>query len=380
MAWIKRNLFFLIGSLAVLGLVAYAVLFLFAGRAANEEARAKLDEAFGKLTSLNSKKDLPGAHPGDTNVSNLELARKQTEAIRRFSRRAHDYFRPIPPIPNTPRPTSEEFTKELSRTLSELRFVATNRQGVGLPSSNYNFSFEAIARKLAFQPNSVRVLSVQLGEVKAIVDILLDAKVNALEAIQREKASVDDDSGNAPNDYHSLRSYTNDLAVVSPYQVTFRGFSGELAAVLSGFAKSSNCMIIKSLNFEPAPGAGAAGFGGMGPEGVPPSMSGYYMQQPVMPPAVQSQRAAEQFAARYGRPGPGAERFRPGPPPVAPPPVYPQPGLAPARPTSTPLVDEKPVRFVLRVDIVKLKALHGEREERGEPGGGPPPRGRRPRN
>ena len=46
---------------------------------------------------------------------------------------------------------------------------------------------------------------------------------------------------------------TNELAVLSPYEVSFRCFSSELAAVLAGFAGSPCGLMVKTINVESAP-------------------------------------------------------------------------------------------------------------------------------
>ncbi len=54
-------------------------------------------------------------------------------------------------------------------------------------------------------------------------------------------------------------SVTNNLAVLTPYVVTFRGFSAELASVLAGFAASPHGFIVKGINVQPAGAAAQAG-------------------------------------------------------------------------------------------------------------------------
>ena len=103
-------------------------------------------------------------------------------------------------------------------------------------------------------PGSLEPLSVQLGEVKAICDVLFQAKINSLDNIRRERVS-DDDLKGPQTDYLSEKSVTNELAVLSPYEVSFRCFSSELAAVLAGFASSPCGLMVKTINVESAPAA-----------------------------------------------------------------------------------------------------------------------------
>jgi hypothetical protein len=75
------------------------------------------------------------------------------------------------------------------------------------------------------------------------------------------------------SDYIDGGSITNDLAVITPYVVTFQTFSPELAQVLTGFASSPNGFVVKSVSVQPANAAGAPenmGAGMPGPGQPPP--------------------------------------------------------------------------------------------------------------
>ena len=122
----------------------------------------------------------------------------------------------------------------------------------------YSFSFEVQRPKLAFAAGSLEPLSVQLGEVKAICDVLLQANISALDGLRRERVSDDDQNG-PQTDYLPDKSVTNELAVLTPYEVNFRCFSKDLAAVLAGFANSPYALMVKSINVEPAPAEAVAG-------------------------------------------------------------------------------------------------------------------------
>jgi hypothetical protein len=100
----------------------------------------------------------------------------------------------------------------------------------------------------------------------------------------------DDDVGGSQSDYIEERPITNDLAIVTPYVITFRSFTPELARVMGGFAKAPNTYIIKSVNVLPAGAAGAmAGGPGEMPGGVPPMarMAGEGYPMPAPPPQGQ---------------------------------------------------------------------------------------------
>ena len=61
-----------------------------------------------------------------------------------------------------------------------------------------------------------------------------------------------DDAGGPATDYLDDQPVTNDLGVLTPYQVTFRGFSPEIARVLDGFAASPHGFIVKTISVQPA--------------------------------------------------------------------------------------------------------------------------------
>jgi len=113
--------------------------------------------------------------------------------------------------------------------------------------------------RLTFAPGSLEPLAVQLGEVKTISEILFGTGINALDGIQRFAASPDDASG-PQTDYLADQPVTTDLAVLVPYQVTFRAFSPEIAKVLEAFASSPNGFIVKAISVQPA-GAGTGANG-----------------------------------------------------------------------------------------------------------------------
>jgi hypothetical protein len=135
----------------------------------------------------------------------------------------------------------------------------------------YNFSFEAQRSRVNFSSGSLGALAAQFGEVKTIAEILFAARVNSLDGIQRVRVS-DDDANGPQADYFDNHSVTNNLAVLTPYQVAIRSFSPEIAQVLAGFASSPHGFIVKSINVQMA-GAAAA----MSPETAgampPPSLA-----------------------------------------------------------------------------------------------------------
>jgi len=243
MAWIKRNLYFLIGGGIALALLGGAGFYLFTQNQRNNELTAKLDETYGVLNQLNQQPILPG----NNKVDNIKIAKEQLQQIHGFIKRAGKFFAPVAPIPDSETVTDEAFAAQLRNTIEQLQRSAT-AASVTLPP-HYDFSFSAIKSKISFAPGSLHPLAAQLGEVKTICDILFAAKINALDSVRRVRVSPDDKE---MADYTDLPSVTNDLAVLTPFELTFRCFSGELAGVLGGFAYSPYGFIVKTVAIEPA--------------------------------------------------------------------------------------------------------------------------------
>jgi hypothetical protein len=374
MDWIKRNLYFLIGSLVALALMGLAGFYLYSKWQLNSEMLGKLDEQYAELKRLNEQ----NPHPGSDQVNNIQAAKEQEKELRGFLEKARQFFHLCPPIPvsESGKLTSQEYSSALSRTLDQLQREAT-KASVTLPPKDstgqpYCFSFAAQSKSLAYAPASLVPLSMQLAEVKAICSVLFQAKVNSLDSIRRERVSEDDSKvGAPPSDYLMEKSVTNELAVLSPYEVTFHCFSPELAAVLAGFATSPCGLLIKTINVESAGAATTATEAGETPAFTatpyaPP------VPTPAMPFPSADQRMAERYGARGrgpgspfgdrygGRSSPYGDRYgaRGLPSPVAPPTYIPP--VAPAGPAGRgglPIaLDEKQLKVTLVLNAVKLIA------------------------
>lgn len=364
MDWIKRNLYFLIGGLAALGLMGWAGWYLYSKLNANTSVRDELTAAYAELDRLNREKP----HPGNRSVDNIKLAREQQQQVKDLMAKARDYFKPIPAIPDKPKVDSQEFTAALRRTIDQLQKRATNAS-VFLPP-NYSFSFEAQKPKVTFASGSLEPLSVQLGEIKVLSEILFEAKVNSLDNIRRVRISADDSTGPV-TDYLEKRPVTNELAVLVPYELTFRCFSQELADALAGLASSPHGIIVKTINIEPGT-AVAATDPSLTPFAPPTAAAPVYLPQSRLPSAEAESQAmfARRYGiaggggrggGRYGLPGGGGaggvplrEPGAPPPPAYVPPPVAPTTPGQPAKGGLQTVLDEKQLKVTLAVDIVKL--------------------------
>jgi hypothetical protein len=357
MDWIKRNLYFLIGSLVALVLMGLAGWYLYSKWQLNNQILGKLDEQYAELKRLNEQ----NPHPGSEQVNNIQAAKEQQKEMRAYIQKALQYFQLCPPIPvpQSGKLTSEEFSSALSRTLDQMQREAA-KASVTLPPKDstgqpYCFSFAAQSKSLAYAPGSLGPLSVQLAEVKAICTVLIQAKVNSLDDIRRERVS-DDDLKGPQTDYLTDKSVTNVLAVLSPYEVTFRCFSSELAAVLAGFAASPCGLLVKAINVESAPAAAA------GAEGFSPGVSATPYAAPVPSPAAPYSSTEARMAERYGMRGRGgagagySERYgnRGNPSRAVQPYVLPVAPVAPASRGGLPItLDEKQLKVTLMLIAVK---------------------------
>lgn len=245
MVWIKRNLFFVIGAVVALALLVFAGYYNYTGWKHKVAEGDNLNGKYEELKRLNNQ----NPHPGFAKVDNIKLAREQQKEIREVLGKASEYFQVPPAIPSPTNINSSQFTAALRETINQLSREAAG-VSVQLPP-DFKFSFSQQIRLLTFARGSLEPLAAQLGEVKALCDVLINAKVNSLDGIQRSRVSPDDAAG-PQTDYIQLASVTNDLAVLTPYQITFRSFSHEIAQVLAGFANSPYGFIVRGINVEPA--------------------------------------------------------------------------------------------------------------------------------
>lgn len=339
MDWIKRNLVFVIGASVALLLMVGAGFYTWTGyshdTAASEELLAKYAD-LKRLSGLN-------LNPGSSKVDNIKTAREHQQTVRKVYEQAKTQFVAIPAIPAI-RPdetnvTAEAFANSLSRTISYLQREATNASVILPPK--YAFSFQQQSSLMKFAPGSPALLAVQLGEVKVLSEVLIAAKVNALDNIQRERVSPDDQAGQM-TDYLDQKTEETDLAALTPYQFTFRCFTPELAQVLCGFASSHHGIIVKSFNVELAPVTVV--------EAVQPVMT----YQPVLEaprPTQPNSAFNERYGGRYGM---GKDGGGMRPPQAYTPPPLAAPLVAPVSTAPRAVLNEKQLRVTMLVQVVKV--------------------------
>jgi len=285
MSWIKRNLYFLVGGIVAVVLLGLAGFYFVSKWKLKNESLTLLNTKYEEWRQLASSP----RHPGNDKVDNIKLAKEHKAQVQAMIQKVARNFTPIPPIPD---PADEAvakgdfaaaFRSALRLTIDQLQRDAAS-SGVTLPPSS-GFSFKAQQNRYNLAAGSVGPLSVQLGEIQAICNVLFQAKINSLEGIRRERVSSDDLSG-PPTDYlePTLISVTNDLAVLTPYEVTFKCFSTELAGVLSGFGGQPHGLIVKTVNVEPGTGMTVTGTDPSGVGAVPGAPLGERTFPPPAPP------------------------------------------------------------------------------------------------
>ncbi len=340
MDWIKRNLYFVIGSLVALALLGGAGWYFYSALKSNTEIVDKLNEQYSKMDSLNHQNPHPGRPPHSDNVA---LAKQQQEQLKEVIGKARKGFQAIPSLPEGPKVAGEDFISALRHTIDQLQKTATN-SSIGLPN-DYSFSFASQRLQMKFSPGSLEPLAAQLGEVKAICDALFQARINGLDYVRRERVAPEDLTGPL-SDYLNEKSVTNQLAILTPYEVKFRCFTPELAAALGGISSSPYGLVIKTINVGLAPA----------PENAPEPTPAPSYVQPIAPPIPppSSKNVEDRFRARYGL-GPGKR------PPTAAPQPLPQPVAsvpvaqpAPSKGGLQTVLDERQLIVTLGVNVVKL--------------------------
>src|SRR5215213_9358794 len=126
MSWIKRNLYFLIGSLSALVLMGLAGWYLFSNYQRNNQMLEKLNEQYNTLNELNNQNPHPGNMP--KGPDNIQAAREQQVQLRDFIGKTRKFYQRIPRIPATEgaKVSSQEFTTGLRSTLDRMQHDATN--------------------------------------------------------------------------------------------------------------------------------------------------------------------------------------------------------------------------------------------------------------
>ena len=309
MAWIKRNLLFVSGLAVAVALIGVGVFYLLKSMEDADSASVELDTVNQKLDELIKRDPFP-------DNANIEKIREEQKRVADFKAKAKAKFS------EDSRPAgldNASFKALLEGTIGSLDREA-DRSGVRLPDK-YDFTFSDQRKRLQLAPSALTPLAVELLDLNDICHILFGAKIHSLISLKRPAVGTNEAPGST--DLLSKKVVNNTVAntVTYPYEVAFQCFSTELGAVLTGFLASPQNYIIKTVNVE------------RGTALEPPAAVAVANPVPTMDPSL---------AARYGlgRYGP-----RPQAAPVA---------AAPLTRVGETVLDEKPLRITLGLEVVKL--------------------------
>ena len=324
MAWIKRNLIFVVGLLVAVLLVGGGVFYLL-------QSMSAADEVSTNLASVNQEYDrLTGRDPYPSS-ENIKATRAEQDRIREFQALCRRYFGG----PGTKEVLDDESFKALLETTLYGLDKDADRRGVKLPAGtgnnqHYGFTFSEQKKNLKFPPGSHRAFAIQLLDLEDICHILYESRIHSIVTLKRTAVGTNDPS-NSPDILAGKKVTTNAVigAALYPYEISFQCFSGELAAVLNNFARASNTYVLKTINVERGQLEAATQAG--------------TIVQPIQPQLAGGMSPS--MAARYGlRP----QMMAPPPAAVA--------GSPSGRPGEV-VLEEKPLRITIGLDVVRLASV-----------------------
>ena len=305
MVWVKRNLGLVIGGVVALALLVVAGVYLMSKRGEDQAVTGELDTATARYQDLLNRP----VHPGDDQgkVNNIELAKVEAQRLQTFLEQVREKFGHSEVPTNI---SNREFRALLDNTINDLQRTAETL-GITLPQKDYWFTFAP--QRTAVEFKSIDMLAHQLLDVKELCEILYQAKVHDVKGIRRVPASTEDN--NTQDFITDKKPITNDVAIVTPYELKFQGFSSELARVMDRLVQAKRCFMVRAVAVDKAPDDASA--------------AAAAMPMPMMNPM-------NRYNPRYA------------PPPVA---------MAPPRPQrpGNVLLDENKLLIELRVDVVRLK-------------------------
>lgn len=352
MSWLKRNLFVVIGSVITLALLGVAGYFLYTQYDSESAVSVELNDTIDKFRKLMQRK--PSAT--EDNIKAAQEEQKRLDALLADTRK---HFMSVSTLTNI---DSAAFKALLETTINDLNEVA-QAQGVQLPQKNFSYSFQSQRVNMVFDAPDLLPWTYQLLEVKALCESVFQGRVHKLVSVRRVAMSKKSDTGAAI--LASRKAGTNTVvgAVITPYEISFNGFTSELGAVLDALLKSPHCFVVKNINVTKASESVASGEEGTpGDEsGVAPSPSDPYSRYGLPPgtaPGAPAPSSQELMRRRYGLRGGGPYRGGPAA------------GAAPEQPVLAPVIagggvrrgpetvlSERLLRFTVTVDAVRLQDL-----------------------
>lgn len=349
MNWLKRNLLLVLGGVGALVLLGGAGYYLYAQIEKDASVSAQLE------AQRNDWRRLTTRNPSATR-ENIELARKEQTRLTDLLRTTERHFKPVSTVTNI---DSATFKALLETTIARLNQRA-QQQGVAV-MSGYGYTFDWARRTITFDAAELVPLAHQLAEVEALCDLLFNARVHSLARLRRAPVSSRDQGSN--EFLQGIRPITNAVtrAVVVPYEITFQGFTGELASVLNSFQSSPHAVLIKLVDVENS-----------GPAPAPERPAATPMPfRPTPMPGPSPRSGEDMMRERYGSaggggrdlygggrgPGGAMDRYRqtPGPgvaPGFGPAQLVPHTGATQRGPET--VLDEELLKIRMLVEVIRL--------------------------
>ena len=211
----------------------------------------ELNTATESLRTLSKR----NPHPGTADLDNISTAANDQKALTNLLEEMRRQF-PQPVVAGTSsnRLSADEASRAFKFALDEAIEKLNQKAltyGVDLPPKFY-FTFEPQQNKMAFSTNTIGALSAQLVEVTQLVELILSAKPAAIVGLKRIPVAPDD---TGTQSFLVDKPVTNQWAVLTPYEVTFQGSSGQLAAVLEGFMHGNHNFVVRNVRIPPATAA-----------------------------------------------------------------------------------------------------------------------------
>jgi hypothetical protein len=333
MDWIKRNVMLVVGGVIVLVLFGAGGFYLWSNLQKNSKVTAELNQATDEVQRLYNNKP-------SINDQNLQLLGEDKKRVEEVMTQAKARFRSV----GGREMDIASYKKLLDETLFQLTRDAEAAK-VTIPA-NYNFTFEEQKKAVQFVPGTIAPLTERLAEVKSLVEVLYKSGVHSVDRVRRVAVSPDDRQGSP--DYLVETPKTNELAgmVSIPYEITFSGFTKELAQVMSGLSQAPEFIIVRNMTSELAPPPVQAAPA----QPVPVIRVLPGAQAPIPTPQNECSGGGCSGCECGGGGGGGARR--PTLPPAGGAATGPRIVIAPPKPTSNVLLDEQLLRFTLRLDVV----------------------------
>lgn len=241
MEWVKQNVKFVVGIVVSLLAIGGAGYFAYAQYTSFTNAQAAMNDARSQWEGLERK----SPHPGTSSVNNIRSATNDLANVSGFYNQTIDLFQPVPEIAIT---NAFQLNVTINQSIALLTKTA-DQSGVTIPN-NYNFTFRGQKELIDFDDNaSIPKFAFHLGNVQKLVNAIYNSRVHSLESIKRVK--VDDTDAESFGIMNNLGMTQEEYLLYTPYEISFKGFSSELASVIENLTNSKDVYIIKAMNVEP---------------------------------------------------------------------------------------------------------------------------------